>query len=356
MTHSLECSLQYASKIYTSAGTAPARYRVEIYGIKENKMIDMKKVLVPTDFSETSARAVNHAALIASTYGAKLTLLNVLALGEIMQRFLPAEPGEMPDDLIPAQQQVYKFVEEYTNRKIEETAKSDFVCKAPECNTVVLKGETPSVTIAQYAKSNDFDLIVMGTHGRTGISEWFFGSTTERLLRIAPCPVLAVGPDAKQHPTEEVFDRILFPFDLSDASHHALRYACAMAEKYSTKLDLLHVVEYRNLPESYTVKGSEIFREVTDLEQRILGEMEKKVNELYKGSHPLNAEFTVKEGKPFEEIVDFANNNNVKLIVIGNTGINETHGHRLGSTAENVMPRAKCPVLVVNTKIHEFLK
>jgi nucleotide-binding universal stress UspA family protein len=319
-------------------------------------MIKIEKILVPTDFSETAARAVNHGALVAKTFGARLTLLNILNLGSIMERFLPAAPGEMPEELLSAQQQVYKFVEEYTDRKLEETVKSDFVCKAPECNTVVLKDETPSAAIAQYAKSNGIDLIVIGTHGRTGISEWFFGSTTERLLRIAPCPVLTIGPWAEQHPEEKVFDRILFPFDLSQASFHALRYACALAEKYNARLDLLHIVEYRNLPESYSVRGSEIFKQVINLERKILDEMEKKVNELYKGAHPLNAHFTVEEGKPFEEILNFAQKNKAKLIVIGNTGVNETRGHRLGSTAENVMPRAGCPVLVVNTRIHEFLK
>ncbi len=319
-------------------------------------MIKIDKILVPTDFSETAARAVDHAALLAKTFSAELTLLNVLELESIMGRVMPAAPGEVPGELASAQQQVYKFVAAYADTKLEETAKGDYVCTLPQCQTVVEKGETASETIARYAKSNDIDLIVIGTHGRTGFSEWFFGSTTERVIRIAPCPVLTIGPETQQHPTEEAFDHILFPFDLSKTARHALRYACALAQNYNANLSLLHVVEYRNLPESYSVRGSEIFKEVLDLEQKILNEMEKKVNELYGGAHPLEAQFTVKEGKPFDEIIDFANENNAKLIVIGNTGVNETHGHRLGSTAENVMPRAKCPVLVVNTEIHEFLK
>jgi nucleotide-binding universal stress UspA family protein len=323
-------------------------------------VIDIKKILVPTDFSETAARAVNHAGLLARVFGAKLTLLNVLDTASLMERITPGTsddmPGDMPEELVSAQQEIYKYVEEYADQRLEETAKGDFVCTLPECESLVLKGSPPSETIVKYAKSNDIDLIAMGTHGRTGISEWFFGSTTERVLRIAPCPILAVGPNAEQHPKEEVFDHILFPFDLSEAARHALRYACAFAEKYSAQLHLLHVIEYRNLPESYTVQGNEIFREVSNLEEKVLGQMEKEVSELYGGSHSLNVEFTVEEGKPFEQIIEFSAANKVKLIIIGNTGVNETHGHRLGSTAENVMPRAECPVLVVNSKIHDFLK
>lgn len=319
-------------------------------------MIKLEKILVPTDFSETAARAVNHAALLAKTFGAKLTLLHVIEEGALIGWLPAVAPGDMPTEFMPPQDEVYKFLEEYADTKLEETAKSDFVCKAPDCETVRVRGEAASVSTANYAKENDFDLIVIGTHGRTGVSEWFFGSTTERLMRMVPCPMLAIGPEAEQHPKEEVFDHILFPFDLSEASTHALRYACALAEKYSAKLQLLHVVEYRNLPESYTVQGSDIFKEVTDLEQKVLDHMEKEVNALYDGKHPLNAQFVVLEGKPFEQIVEFADENNVKLIVIGNTGASETHGQRLGSTAENVMPRANCPVLIVNSKTRDFVK
>ncbi len=319
-------------------------------------MIKIEKILVPTDFSETAERAVNHAALLAGAFGAKLTLLHVVEASALAEALPAVAPGDMPVEFMPPQDEVYKFLEEYADTKLEETAKSDFVCNAPGCETERVKGEAASVEIARYAKSNGFDLIVIGTHGRTGFSEWFFGSTTERLMRMAPCPLLAIGPGTDQHPKKEVFDHILFPFDLSRTSRHALRYACALSEKYSARLDLLHVVEYRNLPESYTVQGSDIFKEVTDLEQKVLDQMEREVNALYTGGHSLNAEFVVLEGKPFEQIVEFANQNKVKLIVIGNTSASETHGHRLGSTAENVMPRSNCPVLIVNTGIHEFLK
>lgn len=317
-------------------------------------MIKIDKILVPTDFSETASRAVNHAGLLAKAFGAKLTLLHVLDVAHALQEMME-EPGE-EIDMEPHPKQWYKRLRDYADQRIEETAKTDYVCKAPECRTEVLKGENAAAAIAGYAKENEIDLIVIGTHGRTGISKWFFGSTAERVMRIAPCPVLTIAPGAELHPGEEVFDHILFPFDLSDASKHALRYACAFAEKYKAKLELLHVVEYRNLPESYSIRGKEIFEQVTDLEQRVLDEMEREVNKLYEGGRTLNAQFVVEEGKPFEQIVDFADKNKANLIVMGNTGINDTHGQRLGSTAENVVPRAECPVLVVNSKIHEFLE
>ena len=318
-------------------------------------MINIKKILVPTDFSATAARAVNHAALLAEAFEAKLTIVNVLDAATVMRYWLPAASGEMPAGFPLAQHEVYKLAEDNALRQLQELAGSDYACRAPGCERVVLKGETAAETVARYAKSNDFDLIAAGTHGRTGISEWFLGSVTERILRIAPCPVLTVGPMSQPHPAQEVFDHILFAFDLSDASKHALRYACAFAGRYGARLELLHVVEYRNFPASYSVRGSEIFRQVTDLERRILSEMENEVKETCGGALPAGVDFSVEEGKAFERIIGFAKAKAVKLIVIGNTGLGGTHGHRLGSTAENVVPRARCPVLVVNSKIHEFL-
>jgi nucleotide-binding universal stress UspA family protein len=318
---------------------------------EERVMISIKKVLVPTDFSETAGRAVNHGALLANAFGAKLILMHVLE-NEIWQGVSSYPVASMHTSLVdlPA------LLEEHARNKLDETAMSSYVSAVPERELVILK-EYPAVAeIAKYAKANSIDLIVIGTHGRTGISEWLFGSTTEKLLRVAPCPVLTIGPKAEQYPEEEVFDKVFFPFDLSDASKHALRYACAIAQEYNAELDLMHVIEYKKLPKVYGIKGHEIFREVVDLEKQILEEMDNEVSNLYEGNHPYQARFTVKTGKPFKEIIKFAEESGAKLIVVGNTGINETRGHKLGSTAENVVPRASCPVLVVNNAIHEFLK
>ncbi len=315
-------------------------------------MIEIRKIMVPTDFSDTATRAVNHGALLAKTFGAKLILANVLETEAFWQLALPSPTLGAPVNV----GDIYEIVENQAQQKLNEMRGGGYASMAPAVEAVLLKELPPSAAIAKYASSEEIDLIAIGTHGRTGISEWLFGSTTEKLMRIAPCPVLTVGPKAEQNPTEEVFRNVLFPFDFSEASRHALRYACAVTRNYEGQLDVLHVVELRKVPKTYRVNEAVVSTDTETLKRRILDEMRLEVTNMFAGKCPENVEFVVKEGKPYKEIVEFAERSNVNLIVIGNTGINETHGHKLGSTAENVVPRAKCPVLAVNSRIHEFLK
>lgn len=320
--------------------------------LRRGNTIEINKIMVPTDFSDTALRAVNHGALLARAFGAKLILANVLETGAFWQFALPGPTMVVPVNI----EEIRKSIESHAEYRLIEIMESDYARKAPSIKTAVIKEHPASVGIAKYAKSKEIDLIVIGTHGRTGISEWLFGSTTEKLLRIAPCPVLTIGPAAAQEPEREVFNHVLFPFDFSPASRHALHYACAFARTHEGKLTLLHVIELRKVPKSYPVDEAVLSASSETLQRRIQDEMRLEVTNMFAGECPGNVEFVVRDGKPYKEIVEYAGAEKANLVVIGNTGINETHGHKLGSTAENVVPRAKCPVLVVNTRIHEFLQ
>lgn len=147
-------------------------------------MIKLRKILYPTDFSESSLEALKYAVSFARDYKARLVLMHVvneqifseglslprLEAPEALGQEMAAEAGRQMRMLIPAGELAGLDVEH-----------------------VILRG-MPFLEIIRYAKANEVDLIVIGTHGRSGMEHIIFGSTAEKVVRKAPCPVLSVRP------------------------------------------------------------------------------------------------------------------------------------------------------------------
>ncbi len=145
-------------------------------------MIDLKKILVPTDFSEHGRHALSYGAELAQKFGAELHLLHVL---QDLVAMVP-EPGmafPMPGDYL-------KDLREGSQRALTELAKKE----VPEGLSIVqeIREGPPFLEIIRYAKENDVDLMVLGTHGRSGLAHALLGSVAEKVVRKAPCPVLTV--------------------------------------------------------------------------------------------------------------------------------------------------------------------
>jgi nucleotide-binding universal stress UspA family protein len=133
-----------------------------------------EKILVPIDFSESSEAIVHFAGQLARRFGASLTLLHVV---ETIQLSDPRDMSVIPIEALAA--------------KAEEALER--LAPTRECATRVALG-IPRDEIVQTAEKDDFDLIVMATHGRSGVARFFLGSVTESVLRASPCPVLCVRP------------------------------------------------------------------------------------------------------------------------------------------------------------------
>jgi nucleotide-binding universal stress UspA family protein len=144
-------------------------------------MLTIHTVLVPTDFSDCSQQAVDYAVQLANTPEATIHLLNVI------------EPVVYPTDIGIAQVGLADLEQELQNSAEEELAKmkKELEEKGLKVVTAVRHGRASQCTV-EYAKTNDIDIISIGTHGRSGFEHFLFGSTTERVLRQAPCPVLVV--------------------------------------------------------------------------------------------------------------------------------------------------------------------
>lgn len=144
-------------------------------------MIQLKKVLVPTDFSESARNAVTYGVSFAKEYGAELVLLHVvenLTVGYASDLF-PVPMAEVFQEISGyAKAELAKLAEEARGRGIAVREE-------------VVQGK-PSAEIIRFAAENAIDMIVLGTHGKGMLDQALFGSTTERVVRRAPCPVLTV--------------------------------------------------------------------------------------------------------------------------------------------------------------------
>ncbi len=151
-------------------------------------MINLKRILLPTDFSENSGVAVSYACALAEQFGAELHILHVM---QDLVTMIP-EPGMAfppPGDYL---MELKKSAEENL-AKIPDPAWA-----AGKKIVRVTRQGTPFLEIIRYAKECDSDLIVLGTHGRSGLAHVLMGSVAERVVRKSPCPVLTVRPSTHQ--------------------------------------------------------------------------------------------------------------------------------------------------------------
>ncbi len=145
-------------------------------------MIDLRRILVPIDFSKHSHKALTYAASFAEKFAAEIHLLHVL---QDLAVFYP-DPISASTPALPPADQLTTATRTALDRLIQENKLQDLHVK-----TEARQG-TPYQEIAEYAREHEIDLIIMGTHGRTGLVHLLLGSITEKVIRWAPCPVLTV--------------------------------------------------------------------------------------------------------------------------------------------------------------------
>jgi nucleotide-binding universal stress UspA family protein len=149
-------------------------------------MIQLKRILVPVDFSEFGKHALRYGCEFARRFGADLHLLHVL---EDAYPMVP-EAGM----LLPAQTDYLAELRVSAQKAIEKLPEGDWANGIGEVIRHVETG-TPFLEVIRYARAHDIDLIVIGTHGRSGLVHMLMGSVAEKIVRKSPCPVLTVRPE-----------------------------------------------------------------------------------------------------------------------------------------------------------------
>jgi nucleotide-binding universal stress UspA family protein len=293
-------------------------------------MLRIEEVLCPVDFSEYSAKAYEYAQSLAQHYGATLLLQHVV------QPLTSTYPYYAFPEAI---NEVFWNLETSADEKLSELMSAHPV-DGFETQRFVHKGTVPECVLA-FADSQGADLIVMGTHGRHGFDHFTMGSVTEKVLRKARCPVLVVRKPAHDfvNPGDAAepvrLKRILYCTDFSEYSNRALTYALSLAMEYNAELTLLHVLE--DVPPADDLQESiaEITRRLAELVPPEAGDWCK-------------VHTAVRIGKPYQQVLQIALENDTDLVVMGVRGRNAVDLALFGSTTHRVIQLGTSPVLAVH--------
>jgi nucleotide-binding universal stress UspA family protein len=304
-------------------------------------MIEIRNILCPIDFSDYSRRALDHAIAIARWYKSTVTVLHVFSPAPVAA-FGPGPVVFEPIVLTPVDRDQLLA----DTKAFAETESAPGVVIEAVIREGNMAGE-----ILELATSMKADLLVIGTHGRSGFERFVLGSVTEKVLRKASCPVMTVPrrlPDAV--PAGPVlYKRILCPVDFSESSLHALKYATSMAQEADGRLTVLHVVgnEFESADDVASLisdAGMTIGSFVKQREEALRQRLQEVVTT---APEFCTMESLMTHGKPWREVLRIAAEQQSDLIVMGVQGRGAADLWFLGSTTQHVVREASCPVLTL---------
>ncbi len=291
-----------------------------------------KKILVTTDFSATSATAIERAIQIAKSHGATITLLHVIEkdlFSKIIGKIIPRDI--IPSSEAHAKQELESALIRYKKLYLH----IDYA--------VISKGK-PALKILQFAKEYKFDLIVIGAHGRYSMSDTFVGTTAEYIAEHTLIPALVV-----KNTTARPYKKILVLIDFSAASKKVLKYGIHLFS--NTKIRLLHVGDYEF---DYLLRRETIAQNISKaklqkLRKAIILYLEVKMDKFIKPYHPHIAKksYDILLGYPGPTIINEANNLNTDLIIMGTKGHGKQQHLFMGSVANRILIDANKDVLLI---------
>jgi nucleotide-binding universal stress UspA family protein len=295
--------------------------------------IDITRILCPVDFSESSHHALGHAVALAQWYGAQITVLHVSELFPV-PAVLPGNPSPVIGPYV-SRDAVIADIKQFTEPLKGSGVPID----------VALSEGAVVRTIVETAAQLPADLIVMGSHGRGGVEHLVLGSVTEKVLRKAHCPVLIVPPAEAAPQTAVRVRRILCPVDFAPSSMKALTYALSLAQETDATLILVHVLE--SVPDERVAVSFDVLEHLRLREQDARARLRAAIpDEARNWCHP---EEVIASGKAYREILRLAHDTHPDLIVMGVAGHNVFERMFFGSTANQVVRRAACPVLTLRS-------
>jgi len=303
------------------------------------KTLSIRNILVPIDFSQMSTQALETATPLARRFAASIHLAHVRQFDYAAGFSAPAPP------FAPFPLMTYEQDEEKRTVKELNTLAREFGISSGVCH--VLGGAPPFDEICRLAQEIPADLIVMPTHGRTGLTHVFLGSTAERVVRHSPCPVLVVRERRRQSKTGPrlTVKRILVPVDFSECSQEGLQYAIEFANEVGAKVTLLHATYLGYI---YSSEGTALY-DVRGLQEAARESAERQMRKLVRtvnfGRAKYETVFT--NGSPVLNICAFAKDHAIDLIITSTHGFTGLTHVMMGSVAEQVVRRAPCSVLVV---------
>ncbi|MFC2063002.1 universal stress protein [Chloroflexota bacterium] len=296
------------------------------------------KILVPLDGSKLAEVALPYAAEIAFRFKAELNLFQVVprignAFGDHSAAAYTDE--ELEPMIASAQNYLEKVGSGVEDLGITTRSKVGVGVAAYE--------------IIQFAQEESFDMVVMSTHGRTGIRRWVLGSVADKVVRGTNRPVALIRakgsrPDVRK---KDVFNKVLVPLDGSKESEAVIPYIEELATNREMEVTLLHVVKARYFDDSYTeLKQLESLKEsaAKDYLKKVASQLEQK-------GIAVKVEVKVAtNNREAEEIIQLANNTKADLVAMSTHGRSGIGHWAFGSTADRVLGAGNTPLLLVRPR------
>jgi nucleotide-binding universal stress UspA family protein len=288
--------------------------------LEVKQQIAVKNILFATDFEASASRALPFAVALADRYGAKFYAAHVIPPG--------AYALARPESIDLTLEELQAHASGALNQMIDPLRQH-----GQRCGTLLGCGDVPDV-LMEFVRNHGVDLVVVGTSSRGGLGKVLLGSTAEEIIRVAPCPVLTVGPHVTAVASVGVRS-IVCATDFSLGSLRAVEFAVSLAHEYQADLTLVHVVDegLTESPNSAMQLNEQRLREMIPSEPKLL--YEPKV--------------VVEIGPVAERILAVANELIADLIVMGVRGAGAFAGtvSHFGSIAHRVVAIAPCPVMTV---------
>jgi nucleotide-binding universal stress UspA family protein len=281
--------------------------------------LSIHNILCPTDFSELAGSAFAESVRLARWFGAKVTVVHVMPfavpiVGDMGYVPLPAETDEASRKAALDSLRHFVDATEHTGVRVQLECREGDACDE----------------ILKMARETAADLVVMGTHGRSGIKRMVLGSVTEAVLNRPPVPVLTVNRDFPRR--NGLFRTVLCATDVSSSSAGTIGVALAIADEGARRVTVLNVIEH-----GVKASGGALELSAQVAVQGLIPD---------EAQSPYRLDQRIAFGEPDSEILAVAAEEAADLIVMGTHG-KRALGHLFGSTVRSVVRDAKCPVLVV---------
>lgn len=280
-----------------------------------------ESILLPTDGSDSAEAAIGHAVTNADRFDATLHVLSVL------------ETERTPDSLLTPRDvdTIHRELQTRAERAVEKIA-AQAREEGIEVVTAIEEGQ-PAPTICEYVEDHAIDLLIMGTHGRTGFSRYALGSVAEAIVRRANCSILTVHEGT----VESVeYERVLIATDGSSASEPAIREGLELAREYGATVHGINVVDVR-------LSRSPAY---LDALSRVGGRALKQV-EVESATYDIPVKSKLTRGVPQEEVTRYAGGQGFDLLVIGTHRRRGLDRFMMRSVAERIVRLSTVPVLTV---------
>jgi nucleotide-binding universal stress UspA family protein len=297
-----------------------------------------KNILCATDFSDFSNHTVSYGVALAKEFEAKLFICHVIDLSSV------AIYGEFQLDPVGQQNRIM----EDANAQLEDLTGNQPVAWEP----LITVGK-PADEIARAVEEKEIDLVITATRGRSGLKRIILGSVTERLMRTLACPLLVMS--SPEHDPVGTADRefklkkILVGCDFSPDSDQAFNHGLSLAQEFQSELHLAHVIEPPAQPDLLKGETSVTFEIREDYRDLLTNKLKDMVPE--EAGNWCTPQTSLLEGQPYEELVNYAESNDIDMIVLGVRGHGLVKTLFLGSTTDRVIRRSPCPVLSVSSKV-----